>query len=296
MAITFAQALSAGNAVKLVTPLAPGSAYQRILCKTSDTFTGPDDANALTVADDWGADFLVDARDSLVDGQAVYYRAYDFVASAWQDQGLSFPATPATAYVPDDLLVQEFVRERLQLGLVGAVAAGRLVPASGAIPVMTAPFSIADNTPFPCVSVHLESAGQDHRVIGDQMEDFFASLEGDWQSTEGWLSREALNIVGVSQNADERIQMRQVLRQIIIANLPVFAGAGLSLIEFSQTDSEQFTENNVPLYLTNGSFSCVAPAFIRDTDPLLTDITINPGVVPFPPNQTVSDFYGDRSV
>jgi hypothetical protein len=70
----------------------------------------------------------------------------------------------------------------------------------------------------------------------------------------------------------------------------------MALVEFSQTDSEQFTENNVPLYLSTGAFSCVAPAFIRDADSLITDVTLAPGIAPVPPVQIAPDLLGVRNV
>lgn len=276
--IRMLEPLSAGNAVRLMLSLSPWAEYQRILCKQVDNFSGPADSFALTVADDCGSDFLVDARDSLVNGVEVFYRAFEFDGSTWHDQGVSFPAIPASSYTPDKLDVQEFVRDRMQLGITGAIAAGRLFPQSGGIQVTTAPFSLAESTTFPTISVHLESTGSADRGIGDEFEDFYAQLETKWVGTEGWLSRTALNIVGVSQNADERIQIRKTIRQIIQANLPVFSGASMTLIEFSQTDSEQFSENNVPLYMTNGAFSCLAPAWIRETEGTISEVTLDPAV------------------
>lgn len=286
--------LAVGNAVRLYLALTPGMEYSRVLRRTADAFTGPFDAGAVVVGDEVATEFLVDASDSLVNGTAVYYRCYDFDGAAWHDQGTSFPATPATTYVPDVLDPQEFVRDRIQLGLNAAIVAGQLLPPSGAIQVTTAPFSIAEGTSFPTVSVHLENTAPETRGIGDELEDFFDQLESKWLGTEGWLARTNLNVVGVSQNADERIQLRKVLRQVIQANLPVFAGVGFTLVEFSQSDAEQFSENNVPLYLTNGAFSCVSAAFVRDPTGVIAEVTLNPGA------QTAgtagADYYGVNDV
>jgi len=291
--ITYAESLSAGNAVKLVTPPAAGATYMRILCKSSDTFTGPADPNALTIVDNWPAPFFVDARDSLVNGVPVVYRCYDNVGGVWVDQGVSFPVTPATTFGQDGLDPQEFVRDRVQLGLNAAITAGWLLPNSGAIQVTTAPFSLAENTTFPTVSVHHESTAPEVRAIGDQIGDFQDPESLLWDAEPGWLARVALNVVGVSQNADERIQLRKVLRQIVQANFPVWAGTGMALVEFHQTDSEQFTQDNVPLYFTNGAFSCVAPAFIDVSAGDIAAITLDPAAV-FPGGQP--DYYGVASI
>ena len=286
--------LAVGNAVRLYLALTPGMEYSRVLRRPTDAFTGPTDSGATLIADEVASDFLVDASDALVNGTLVYYRCYDFDGTAWHDQGVSFPVTPATTYVPDVLDPQEFVRDRIQLGLNAAIIAGQLLPPSGTIQVTTAPFSIAEGTTFPTVSVHLENTAPETRGIGDELEDFFDQLEAKWLGTEGWLARTNLNVVGVSQNADERIQLRKVLRQVIQANLPVFAGIGFTLVEFSQSDSEQFSENNVPLYLTNGSFSCVSAAFVRDVAGTINEVTLNPGAQTS--GSAAPDYYGVNDV
>lgn len=249
--------------MRLLLALAPDSTAMRILRRTDDAFAGPDDPNAVLVGDDWEDTWLVDSGDDLTDGVQVWYRCFDWVDGAWVDQGISFAATPAVNFEPDGLDPQEFVRDRMQTGIAYAVAQNWLLPASGSIEVTTAPFQLSETVTFPTVSVHLESTGPADRAIGDSLIDEFDQFSGQFEGTEGWIARTSLNIVGVSQNPDERIQLRKVLRQVVQANLPVFAGAGLRNIEFSQTDSEEFRENNVPLYKTNGMFSCLSPAWIR---------------------------------
>jgi hypothetical protein len=44
------------------------------------------------------------------------------------------------------------------------------------------------------------------------------------------------------------------------------------LVEFSQQDTEHFSENNAPLYFTNGAFSCLAPAYIRVQETSISDV------------------------
>jgi hypothetical protein len=287
--------LSAGSAVRVHTSQAPGSPYMRLLRKSVASFSGPDDPSAILLVDEFGGDYWLDSSDALVNGTEIFYRCYDWNGAAWVDQGVSFAATPAASYIPDTLDVQEFVRDRVQLGVTAAIAAQRLSPASGVIQVLTAPFSLAENTTFPCVSVHLETTGPEIRGLGDElMDDILVPDDDTWQATEGWLARTSLNVVAVSQNADERIQLRKVLRQIIQANLPVFSGVGMSLVEFSQSDTEEFRENNVPLYMSSGSFSCVAPAWIRVPIGEISEVTLRPGAqtpysVPSPDFYSVQD-------
>jgi uncharacterized membrane protein len=269
--LTLVKPLSAGSAVRCYSSLPAGAVYTRILRKTADTFTGPTDAGAVLVLDTFAEDSFIDL--GVADGTTYFWHAYDWIGSAWVDSGPSLSATPATTYIDDLLDPQELVRSRVQRGLDAEVARGSLKPQSGAIQVTTAPFALADGITFPTVSVHLESTGPAERSIGDELEDFHDPALGEYIGSEGWLARFSLTLAGVSLNADERIALRKALRRIIQANLPIFADAGMVLIEFQQTDSEQFSENNAPLYMTNGAFSCIAPAFVREVDGALSDVT-----------------------
>lgn len=289
-------ALAAGNAVRVHLQTATGSAAMRVLRRSVDSFAGPDDPAAVLVADGLTTEpYTLDAGDDLTNGQPVYYRGYDYIGGVWVDQGASFPATPAVAYTPDALDPQEFVRDRIQLGVTSAVALGLLVPPSGAIQVTTAPFSLGEAVTFPTVSVHLESTGPDTRVIGEDFQDYFDDPTQEWVNTEGWIARTTLNVVGVSLNADERIQLRKVLRQVVQSNFSVFGAAGLLMPEFQQHDEEQFTEANVPLYLTSGTLSVTHPAWVRTTEGLINEVTLQPAVVE-PPTQPTPDWYEVQDV
>lgn len=288
--------LAAGNAVRVHLQPAIGAVEMRVLRKTADTFSGPDDPAATVVGDALTVEpFVLDSADDLINGAVAYYRGYDYVSGSWVDQGQTFPITPGCTYRPDDLDVQEFIRDRFQLGIASAIAAQALFPATGAIQVTTAPFALPEATTFPTVCIHLEQISQDMRVLGDSMQDYFDEPTAEWITTEGWLSRATFNVVGVSQNPDERIQLRKVLRQILIANIPVFAAVGIVTPEFSQTDSEQFSENNVPLYYSNGVLNVVAPDWIRTSEGLISDVTFNPGFA-WPPEEPTPDYLGDLHV
>lgn len=271
--INLCQALPAGNAVRIYLTLPSYAAYSRLLRKTSDTFSGPTDPAASVVVDTFTEGAIVDIVD-LVNGTTYYYHAWNWVSGAWADSGPSFSAIPATTYIDDRLDPQELVRDRVQLGIAAEVLAGNLFPPSGVIQVTTAPFALAEGITFPTISVHLESTGPAERGIGDSISDYFDVPTSLWDEDEGWLARFSLTIAGVSLNPDERISLRKALRRVIQANLPIFADAGLALIEFQQTDSESFQENNAPLYLTNGAFSCIAPSYIRTTEGLIADVVV----------------------
>jgi hypothetical protein len=268
--LTYLKPLFSGNAVRLYTALPVGATYTRILRKTSDTFSGPTDVTATVVNPGFAGDSLVD--HGVINGTTYFWHAWDRVGPGWVDGGASLSAVPATSYLDDTLDPQELLRDRIQLGINAEIARDALMPPSGSVQVTTAPFALPDGITFPTVSVHLESTGPAERAVGDEIEDFHDPVSDEYIGTEGWMSRWSMTVAGVSLNPDERITLRKVLRRIVQANLEVFADAGMLLIEFQQTDSEQFSENGAPLYFTNGAFSCVAPAFVRETEGLLSDV------------------------
>ena len=140
--ITNTQAPSVGNALRLfITPPA-GAVYWRVLRRTADAFTGASDAGAVVVADACTDNAVLDVT-GLVNGTPYYYRDYAWNGSAWLDPGQSASATPSTSYTGEAIDPQGIVRERVSLGLAAEVAAGRLKPTSGTIPVFTAPFAMA---------------------------------------------------------------------------------------------------------------------------------------------------------
>jgi hypothetical protein len=274
MTITSIWALPVGNALRVyITPPAC-AVYWRVLRRTADAFTGPDDAGAVVVVDGSTDNAVLDTFD-LVNGTTYFYRDYAWVAGAWVDPGVSDSGTPSADYQGDTIDPQSIVRERVELGLAVEVARGALKPASSTIPVLTAPFALADGVTFPVVSVHFETGAPAHRGLGEvYLGDMAGVLDSNITATEGWLERTVLKVVGVSQNSDERIALRQALLRVIQANLPVFNASAMIEVEFSQADTEQFTEKNVPLYFTEGTFVCLSPAFVQDQVPAITDVTV----------------------
>ena len=81
----------------------------------------------------------------------------------------------------------------------------------------------------------------------------------DWELSEGWIERVRLDIIGWSQNPDERQALRQAIRRLVIANLQVFDDAGMVQIDLQQMDGEEPGEKNTVIYKSIGSFSCLAP-------------------------------------
>lgn len=255
--ISFAQALPIGNAIRLVLSPSAGAVSWRVLRKSADTFTGHDDPDALVVVD--GDETSTIDRQTVANGQTYYYRFYWHDGAQWNDAGSSVQVTPAATYreITDDALM--LVRERIDLGLQEEVQRGNLRHRNGKIPCLTA-FPWHQKNPWPVVTVHLSSDSSNGRAIGELMEpDSYDADAGTWQEAEGWFSSVQLDVIGWSQNPDERQELRQAIRRIVIGNLPVFDDAGLLQIDFRMIDQEEPGEQNTIVYKAVGSFSCLSP-------------------------------------
>ena len=280
--------LSAGNALRLYLAPPVGATSWRVLRRTTDAFTGPDDAGAVVVVDA-STDSTVLDWNGLVNGTAYFYCVYFLVAGAYVASEVG-TATPIATYEDGGPDLQELLRDRLTLGLAVEVARGVLLPPSGAIAVYTAPFGFADAMSLPCLSVHVDSTGPSERMIGENLLPDFEDMTG-WHATEGWLATWRLAIVAVSLNGDERILLRKAIRRIIQANLPILSAYGVLMPDFQQTDAEaQGAEGDAPLYFSRGSFTCLAPAFVTDTVGTIADVGLTAAV---PATETALDFlYG----
>lgn len=266
---------SAGNALILTITPPSGAVSWRVLRRTdAAAFTGPDDAGAVTVADGSRDNQVLDDT-RLVNGVTYAYRVYYRDNSgAWigHDDG---QGTPQASYRGDDLDPLSLLRDRLEAGFAVEVSRGALRPKSGKIPVLTAPFALVDGATFPCVSVHLDSDSPSAFALGDVFspDEHIAGI--GWDETTGWLSSTSLNVIAVSLNGDERIAMRRALRRIVQANLPIFYGHGLRNIEFRLQDTEEPNAQNAPLFMSAGSFSCIAPAYVTGAVPEIRDVAVS---------------------
>jgi hypothetical protein len=270
--ISFVQPLPIGNAVKLLLAPPPTAEKVRVLRKLADTFTGETDGAAGIVYE--GDDNYVLDVNTLVNGTVYYYRPYYFDGTAWS-AGLTASATPAATANrrgPDPL---SLVRDRLEAGLKAEVAAGRLKHEQQYIPCLTAPPTF-DGTAFPVVTVHLRNDASTGRALGEVLfDDVYDPVALEWGSSEGWLSRIQIDVIGwVVGNADTRIALRKAIQKVIIGNLSVFDQAGMVEIDFSQSDIEDFETYNAPMYQTMGSFSCMAPAVVEALDAPIDDVTV----------------------
>lgn len=270
--ILAASPLPVGNAARLYLARPPGVLWQRILRRPDALFAGATDPGASVVVDQSIDDTVLDTV-GLINNTPVYYLDFGWNGAAFVAGLAPVMLTPAATYGVDVFDPQTVVRDRLALGLAVEVAAGRLKPAAGKIPVLTSPYALQDAITFPVVSVNLENESPVERFIGEEL---FSNYGDDIDSVDdgaGWMRHVRLSVTGVSQNSDERIALRIALRRVVLANLAVFDDAGMTLVTFSQSDTEEFTEKGVSLFMTVGTFECQAFAYV--TEPAAALITVD---------------------
>ena len=270
--ISLAQPLPVGNAVRVLLAPVGGTVKTRVLRKLSDDISDEADPAAAVVYEGDERSF-VDIT-TLINGTPYYYRAFDFDGTSWAGSE-SAHATPAASAILRGPNPLELVRERLEAGLKVEVAAQRLRHEQGYIPCLTAP-PLYDNVKWPVVSVHLRSEVDSGRGLGEIISvDIFDPFSNEWTEGEGWISRVMLDICGWSLNADERKALRTAIKKIIIANLPVFADAGMSEIGLSQSDVEDFETYNAPVYQTLCGLNCLAPSVVESAVDPIDDVSVD---------------------
>lgn len=258
----------AGNALRVFMQPPAGASIWRVLRKLADDFSGPDDADALRVAETSERD-VMDAA-GLVNGVTYFYRAFYRVGAAWVPSN-TLSASPAANYedTAPDLITM--LRDRLAAGLAVEVQRGVLRPSTGAVHVYTAP-PVYDQARWPIVSLHLSGDDPNQRFIGESL----AADETDgetWEEAEGWLSKAQVAVIGWTLNPDERIELRKAIRRIVIANLQVFDAYGFLNVEFSQQDTEDFERYDAPVYQSMGTFTCLAPVSVVSHAGVVEDVT-----------------------
>lgn len=258
--ITWISPMMAGAAIHLILTPPTGAIRWRLLRRTADAFTGFDDTGAVLVHE--GTDNnLVDTL-ALVNGTTYFYRAYWFDGIAWH-QTASRSAAPAYEIEDWSTDVMSVLRERIASGLAAEIARGGITHSKNLIEVLTAP-PLADAVVFPVVTLRLMHESPAERGIGEDIPGFVVGDASylDWGQSEGWLSKVIIEVVGWSLNPDERLNLRRLLRRIVLANLPIFDDKGMILVEFEQRDQEDTEQFNAPVYQTVGTFSCEAPAVV----------------------------------
>jgi hypothetical protein len=288
MTISKLSPLPIGNAIRIFLEPPPSALLWRVLRTTQTSFVDENDPTAVAIYQGNQDNYLVDAT-GLINGAPYTYGVFYFEGTAWTAGGTAV-ATPVATYFDQTTDALTLVRERLDVGLQIEIARGSLTPQNGVIAVLNAPPALED-TRFPVVTVQVVSDGSGVRVIGEVIsKDEVDPLTGRFMEAEGWLAQVQLSIIGWSKNADERIALRKVIRRLVIGNLAVFDASGLDQVEFHQTDVNEMTQQP-PLYASEGTFTCVAPAAVLgEVDPVI-EVTVtatavpppSPGGIPLPP-------------
>lgn len=268
--INLIQLLPIGNALRVFLTPPDGSIQWRLLRRTDDNFVDENDPGAVLVLDT-GTDKVILDVEKLINGTLYYYRAYYYDGNAWT-ASVSMAAMPDTTYEDHGVDVLTILIDRLTLGLEAEILQQKLFPNSGKIKVFNAPPQFED-TKFPVVTVHIDKDAPGERFVGEVIaSDVFSN--NVWTEAEGWLARWSLSIIGWAMNPDERIALRKSIKRILLANLPVFDGLDMDLVEFDFSDSEDLTSYPAPIYQVNTQFSCLAPAYVTATTSAITDVQL----------------------
>ncbi len=273
MPITFIQPIPVGNALRIFVTPPFGAKKWRLLRNANGFFSGYNDLGASVIHE--GKDLVVLDSSALTNGQVYHYGLFWFNGTTWAADGTNYATpNPTMAQLGPDVL--SLIRDRLDEGLAVFVGRGELHHKQGHIQVLTAP-PLFEDTIWPVITVHLQSDSSAERALG---EDFGSSISdaGLTVDYEGWLSKYQLLIVVWCLNPDERNILRRAVKNLLIANLPVFDKAGMVQIDVTQSDTEDFQSFSAPVYQAMTTLSCLAPSIIGGTDYLT-----NVGSVVMPP-------------
>lgn len=260
--ISFIAPHVSGNAIRLLLlPPKPADAWI-VLRKNTDTFTGVDDPDAFVAYA--GLDrYFLDTM-GLMNGEAVFYRAYYFIGVSLVGETLSYSVTPGSSFISQSVDAVSIVRDRIDLGLQALIERGMLHHPRNLIPVMIAS-PLIEETLFPVVTVHLISESSELRGIGEAIGS---------EECEGWYSRYQLEVIGWSLNSDQRKLLRNSLKHILVANLSVFDFYEFENIDVQFSDHEDFQTYQAPMYTANCTLRFLAPSLIRIPQDQVTIIDI----------------------
>jgi hypothetical protein len=271
--ITFVQPMPIGNAVRVLFAPPDDAVAWKILRKTSDTFSGHADPDAGVVYD--GDENSVIDVAGLINGTAYYYKPYYMDASDQWSTDVSVTCTPSPTAALRGPDPQALVRERLELGLRVEVEAGRLMHDNGYVPCLTAPPTF-EGTKFPIVTVRVESLSRAESGVGEMVaSDEYDVASDDWTESEGFLARVQLQIgTWVVGNVDVRNALRKAVIKVLLGNIPVFYDQGLSMVEVSQSDLEDFETYETAMFQTVSTFTCLAPIAVDALTPPIRDVAL----------------------
>lgn len=283
--ITFMQPLSAGSSFRIIVSMPFGATRYRLLRRTDADFAGADDAGAFPVYEG-RLHCIIDAI-GMVDGTEYFYLDYHYINGQWQAGPRVMAGTPSAFYRGNSVNVQDILRYRLEMGLIEELKRGTLKHQTNRIPVLVASPAF-DETRWPLVTIHVAMDASQERYLGEVLNtDEFNEVADVWDDDEGWLSRWQVAVIGWSKNADERKALREALKRIVVANLPIFDSEGMLNVEFSQQDVDDFVNYGSPVYESVGTLSCLARTAVTSAVSPIREVNtvVNPIRVTPSPNQ-----------
>lgn len=268
MSIAFLFPLAAGNAVQIKLNPPAGARAWRLLRKATDTIADQNDPAARRVFEGTSRTYI--DLGQLVNGTTYFYRAFYFDGASWIASP-SRSVVPLATFTDESCDVLSLVRDRIDAGMQTYLARGVFKHKLGNLPVL-AGTPLLDQVELPLVTVHLVSDAPAERSLGDM------AGEDDSDGTtvvsyDGWQSNVQLSIVGWTGSGDVRALMRQAIKALVIANLPIFDSQGMSLIVPTFTDQEDFDSYAAPMFQTLCTLTCVAPSAVGSGVHAIVDAT-----------------------
>lgn len=268
---TYLAPVAAGNAVLAILSPPAWAKSWRVLRKATDTIAAQDDAQALVAYEGEDRSFIDIA--GLRNNVQVFYRPFYWNGDAWIAD-VSMAVTPAVLYTDVSCDVVSLLRERLDLGMVHYVGAGKLHHKNGKIPVMNATPTY-EGTAFPVVSVILASDAPAQDFVGGVVGGDVKHASGQVSSFTGHMSRYEINITAFTPNSDARAALRMALKAILTANRVIFEENQITQVEVSFTDQDDFQSYGEPMFMVRGSFTCLAPTAIEVRTGVISDVSVS---------------------
>lgn len=247
--------LSAGNALRILLSFPAGTTNARLLRRTDEAFTGPDDPDAYVVMGGYLDTSILDWH-GLVNGQTYHYRLYVHNGTEWvvDDTRAGVPTSTFQLIQPDPMRA---IPQRIEEGLDAWISrVPGIVKGSRKIPVLTAP-PLKEAVDFPVVVCGLRDLSPTERALGDMVAPGYEDNDDPaaWTQNTGWIARCTMEITGWTLNPEQRIRLGNALYAIVLANLEVWNYAGVQRPEFFQRHEEDYQSYNAPVFMVVGTLT-----------------------------------------
>jgi hypothetical protein len=273
--ISYIDAISSGNAVRLILSPPAGATEIRVLRRTSDSFTGESDAGAHVVAD--GDVHSVIDTAGLVNKTLYFYKPYALVGGGWV-AGPTVSCTPDATFLDQSDYPLLILRDRIFAGLKVETDRGTLQHRNGAIPVLLSSPTFEDSN-WPIVTLQLAGDNSEgERFIGD-FETDEQLADGNYNVQTGWMGQVSVAIAAWSLNPDARRTLRRSIGTILRSNALVFEEMGLYHMSVQQDDQDDYASYPAPVYQSISTVSCLADESVMSQSSPIRSITVTADAV-----------------